>query len=114
MLEFWIFMGFLLSFISRGNDIHVIAPTAFILVFNDKLTVNHTYTVSNFKVQANDLVFKPSSHNYMVKFTKGTPVNDVNKHVILAKSNKFTSFAYIVTKWFKKGLLIGLKFCLYT
>ncbi|KAI5405219.1 hypothetical protein KIW84_052118 [Lathyrus oleraceus] len=80
-----------------GADTHVVVPAAYMAAFSDKFTVDHTYTVSNLNVQTNELVFKPSTHKYMVKFTGGTSFNDVNKHVIPPKPHKLTSFVDIMT-----------------
>ncbi|CAL5196273.1 unnamed protein product [Lathyrus oleraceus] len=75
--------------------IHVVVPTTYHPTFNIMLTVDHTYIILNFKVLANDLVFKPSCHKYMVKFTGGTSVSDVDKHIIPPIINHFTSFVDI-------------------
>ena len=77
------------------------------VAFYNKLTLDHTYTVSNFKVQPNVLSFKPSAHKYMVKFTGGTSVADDDKHDISAKPLKVTSFSDIITGRFNKDVLIG-------
>ncbi|KAI5442808.1 hypothetical protein KIW84_011726 [Lathyrus oleraceus] len=97
-----------------GTDVHVIVPTTYLSAFNTMLNVDHTYTISNFKVAANDLVFKPSCHQYMVKFTGGTSVSDVDKHVIPPKITHFTSFDNIMTGRFKKDVLIAYNVSLCT
>ncbi|CAK8579076.1 unnamed protein product [Lathyrus sativus] len=97
----------LIVVVSQGDDIHVVVPTMLVDIFSDKLIVGHTYTISNFKIHANDIVFKPSSHRYMVKFIGGTSVNDVDKHEIPAKSANFTSFSDIMTGQYRKDLLLG-------
>lgn len=73
----------------------------------------HTYTIANFQVQLNKLVFKPSDHKYMVKFTRGTTVGDVNKHLIPDKTIKITPFGDIITGRWKKDILIGVNLCFY-
>ncbi|CAK8569058.1 unnamed protein product [Lathyrus sativus] len=90
-----------------GDDIHVIVYAVYMDTFKDKLNVDHTYTVSNFNVQSNDLVFKPSRYKYMFRFTEGTSINDADKHVILAKELNFTNFVDIMTERFQKDVLIG-------
>ena len=69
----------------QGGEIHVVVPAAHMSLFDEKLTLGRTYTISNFKVHANVLSFKPSSHKFMLKFTGGTSVGDENEHEILAK-----------------------------
>ncbi|CAK8560965.1 unnamed protein product [Lathyrus sativus] len=91
---------------AHDNDICVVVPTTFMEVFGERLTVVHTYTISNFKVHQNDLVFKPSNHNYMVKFTGGTSINDVDKHEIPLKLANFTSFSDIMTEQFRNDMLL--------
>ncbi|XP_058752240.1 uncharacterized protein LOC131625396 [Vicia villosa] len=75
--------------------------------YTEKFEVDRTYTVSNFSVQPNNLVFKPSSHKFLVKFTGGTAVGDVNKHDIPPKPRPFTSFPDIINGNFQKNVLIG-------
>lgn len=73
---------------------------------NEKFVVDHTYTLSNFMVTPNDLVFKTTSHRSSVKFTRGTSVNDVDKNVTPFKTDNFTLFVDIITGRFKKDILI--------
>ncbi|CAK8533959.1 unnamed protein product [Lathyrus sativus] len=47
---------------AEGKYIHVIVPTALKGTFDSVLHVNNTYTMTNFKPQPNDLVFKTSDH----------------------------------------------------
>ncbi|KAI5414751.1 hypothetical protein KIW84_040278 [Lathyrus oleraceus] len=103
----WCLNRVFLFLIWQRANIHVVVPATYMATFKDKLIVDHTYIVSNFNVQENDLVFKPSSHKYMVKFTRGTYVNDVNKHVIPPKTLNFNSFADIMTDRLQKDVLIG-------
>ncbi|XP_058751320.1 uncharacterized protein LOC131624386 [Vicia villosa] len=90
----------------EGCDIHVVVPTACMAAYNEKFEVDRTYTVSNFAVQPNNLIFKPSSHNFLVKFTGGTAVGDVDKHDIPLKPRPLTSFPDIINGNFQKNLLI--------
>ncbi|XP_058766656.1 uncharacterized protein LOC131640263 [Vicia villosa] len=92
----------------EGSDIHVIVPTACMAAYTEKFEVDRTYTVSNFSVQPNNLVFKPSSHKFLVKFTGGTAVGDVDKHDIPPKPRPFTSFADIINGNFQKNVLIDV------
>ncbi|XP_058759281.1 uncharacterized protein LOC131632531 [Vicia villosa] len=92
----------------EGCDIHVIVPTACMAAYHDKFEVGHTYTVSNFAVHPNNLVFKPCSHKFLVKFTGGTAVGDVDKHEIPPKPRTFTSFSDIITGNFQKNVLIDV------
>ncbi|XP_058731680.1 uncharacterized protein LOC131623307 isoform X2 [Vicia villosa] len=92
----------------EGDDIHAVVTTTHMAAFYDKIAQDHTYTVSNFKVQPNVSTFKPSSHKFMVKFTGGTSVGDDDKHEIPPKPLKFTSFSDIITGRFKKDVLIDI------
>ncbi|XP_058776643.1 replication protein A 70 kDa DNA-binding subunit B-like isoform X2 [Vicia villosa] len=92
----------------EGSDIHVVVPNTCMAAYNDKFEVDNTYTVSNFAVQPNNLVFKPSTHKFLVKFTGGTSVNDVNKHDIPPMQRTFTNFPDIMTGKFKKNVLIDV------
>ncbi|XP_058726383.1 uncharacterized protein LOC131597723 [Vicia villosa] len=92
----------------HGCDIHVVVPTTYMAAYNDRFALDQTYTVSNFKVERNNLVFKPSGHGFMVKFTGGTIVSDVNKHEIQPKQHMFTSFVDIITGKTRKDMLIDI------
>ncbi|XP_058741854.1 replication protein A 70 kDa DNA-binding subunit B-like [Vicia villosa] len=92
----------------EGSDIHVVVPNTCMAAYNDKFEVDNTYTVSNFAVPPNNLVFKPSTHKFLVKFTGGTSVNDVNKHDIPPMQRAFTSFPDIMIGKFKKDVLIDV------
>ncbi|XP_058739326.1 uncharacterized protein LOC131611236 [Vicia villosa] len=48
-----------------GCDVHVVVPPAHKAAYYEKFALNSTYTVSNFKVQPNNLLFKPSTHKYL-------------------------------------------------
>ncbi|XP_058746645.1 uncharacterized protein LOC131619576 [Vicia villosa] len=91
-----------------GCDIHVKVPHPFKQAYDSLLTVDNTYTISNFQVSLNDLLFKPSDHKFMLTFTGGTSVTDKNKHDIPAKPLKFTSFTDIMTGNWKKDVLIDV------
>ncbi|XP_058763554.1 uncharacterized protein LOC131637002 [Vicia villosa] len=91
-----------------GCDIHVKVPHPFKQAYDSLLTVDNTYTISNFQVSLNDLIFKPSDHKFMLTFTGGTSVTDKNKHDIPAKPLIFTSFTDIMTGNWKKDVLIDV------
>ncbi|XP_058727171.1 uncharacterized protein LOC131598606 [Vicia villosa] len=81
----------------EGTDIHCRVPSALKHTYDYVLTVNNTYTISNFQVTLNDLMFKPSHHKYILTFTGGTSVSDKNKHDIPQKPLIFTPFGDILT-----------------
>lgn len=93
-----------------GTNIYVVVPTMYKKSFDPILQVNNTYTISNFQVVLNDMLFKTSEHNFLLKFINGKIVGDVNKHEIPAKAIKFTSFEYILAGRLKKDMLIGMVF----
>lgn len=79
---------------------HVIVPTMLKQTFDFVFKVNKTYTIVNFQVHINELLFGPSEHKYVLKFTHGTIVRDNNKHVIPDMPMKFMSFGKIISrKW---------------
>ncbi|XP_058765278.1 uncharacterized protein LOC131638748 [Vicia villosa] len=87
-------------------DIHVIVPHLYRHTFDSVLVVNETYTIANFQVQLTDMLFKPSAHKYLIKFTSGTKVGDRNMHQIQDKSHKVTPLVDIITgKWNKDRLI---------
>ncbi|XP_058776860.1 uncharacterized protein LOC131651209 [Vicia villosa] len=91
---------------SEGSDIHVIVPPVYRQSFDSLFVVNDTYTIANFQVQLNDLLFKPSAHKYLLKFTGGTKVGDRNVHQIQEKACRLTPFLDILTgKWNKDQVL---------
>ncbi|XP_058727010.1 uncharacterized protein LOC131598426 [Vicia villosa] len=92
----------------QGCDIHVKVPHPFKQTYDALLTVDNTYTISNFQVSLNDLLFKPSDHKFMLTFTGGTSVTDKNKHDIPAKPLKFTSFTDLISGNWKKDVLIDV------
>ncbi|XP_058722123.1 uncharacterized protein LOC131593573 [Vicia villosa] len=92
--------------VKSGSDIHVIVPPVYRQNFDPLFVVNDTYTIANFQVQLNDLLFKPSAHKYLLKFTGGTKVGDRNVHQIQEKACRLTPFLDILTgKWNKDQLL---------
>ncbi|XP_058753022.1 uncharacterized protein LOC131626208 [Vicia villosa] len=91
-----------------GCDIHVNVPHPFKQAYDSLLTVGNTYTISNFQVSLNDMLFKPSDHKFMLTFTGGTSVTDKNKHQIPAKPLKFTSFTDIMSENWKKDVLMDV------
>ncbi|XP_058732928.1 uncharacterized protein LOC131604510 [Vicia villosa] len=91
-----------------GGDIHVVVPAPHVSLFSEKIVLDHSYTVSNFKVQANVAVFRPSSHKFMLKFTAGTTVTDDNNADIPPKPLVFTKFTDIINGNFNKDVLIDV------
>ncbi|XP_058744322.1 uncharacterized protein LOC131616890 [Vicia villosa] len=91
-----------------GCDIHVNVPHPFKQAYDSLLTIGNTYTISNFQVSLNDMLFKPSDHKFILTFTGGTSVTDKNKHQIPAKPLKFTSFTDIMSGNWKKDVLIEI------
>ncbi|XP_058739254.1 uncharacterized protein LOC131611176 isoform X2 [Vicia villosa] len=92
----------------EGSDIHCRVPTMYKQAFDSLLTVNGTVTVSNFQVSLNDLLFKPSDHKFVLTFSGGTSVTDINKHEIPPRPLKFTPFADILTGKWKRDVLIDV------
>ncbi|XP_058770393.1 uncharacterized protein LOC131644024 [Vicia villosa] len=91
-----------------GGDIHVVVPAPHVSLFSEKMVLDHSYTVSNFKVQANVAAFRPSSHKFMLKFTAGTTVMDDNNAEIPPKPLVFTKFTDIINDNFNKDVLIDV------
>lgn len=83
-----------------GDDIHVVIPTEYKAMYDLILKENNTYTLSNFQVGANDLLFKVSDHKYHLKWTGGTTAVDVNVHNIPNPILKIKPLAEIISgKW---------------
>lgn len=76
-------------------------------MFDSVLLVNNTYTMTNFLPQINDLIFKTLEHPFVIRFTPGTHVSDINKHEIPGKRLNFKPFAEIISGNWRNGLLIG-------
>ncbi|XP_058774600.1 uncharacterized protein LOC131648886 [Vicia villosa] len=79
-----------------GGDIHVVVPAPHVSLFSEKMALDHSYTVSNFKVQPNVAAFRPLSHKFMLKFTADTTVTDDNNAEIPPKPLVFTKFTDII------------------
>ncbi|XP_058733797.1 uncharacterized protein LOC131605463 [Vicia villosa] len=92
----------------EGCDIQCRVPTVYKQAFDSVLMVNSTYTISNFQVSLNDLLFKPTEHKFLLTFTGGTSVTDIKKHDIPPKPLNFTRFADILTGKWKKDVLIDV------
>ncbi|CAK8537434.1 unnamed protein product [Lathyrus sativus] len=92
----------------QGHDIHVVVPTIFRQAFDSGLSVNMTCTMSNFQVQPNHLIFKPTPHKYLLKFTGGTRIGDIGKYDIPDKVINLTPFADIISGKWPKNLLINV------
>ncbi|XP_058784404.1 uncharacterized protein LOC131659197 [Vicia villosa] len=92
----------------EGTDILYRVPSALKQTYDSILTVNNTYTISNFQVTLNDLMFKPSQHKYTLTFTGGTSVSDKNKHDIPQKTLIFTPFGDILTGKGNRDVLIDI------
>ncbi|RHN55670.1 putative nucleic acid-binding protein [Medicago truncatula] len=85
---------------SKGDDIHVVIPTEYKAIFDIILQEDNTYTLSNFQVGKNDLLFKASDHKYRLKWTGGTTAVDVNVHNIPHPILKMKPLAEIISgKW---------------
>ncbi|GAU49766.1 hypothetical protein TSUD_386850 [Trifolium subterraneum] len=98
---------------SKGDDIFVLVPNELKQKFENEIpiTVNNTYTMQNFQVTKNDDQFKPSHHEFKLRFTGGTLVEDVNVHQIADPVAKFKSFGDILNGDFREDYLydvIGL------
>jgi hypothetical protein len=75
-------------------------PAAYKALYDQILQENNTYTLSNFQVGTNDLLFKASNHKYRLKWTGGTTAVDLNVHDIPKPPLKFKPFAEIISgKW---------------
>ena len=84
-------------FLSQDNDIQVVIPTVYKATYDKILEENATYTLSNFQVVSNDLVFKASEHKFQLKWTGGTNVVDINVHDVPKPDIKFKPFAEIIS-----------------
>lgn len=52
--------------------------TAFKQAFHYVLIIDNMYTIANFHVSLNELLFKPFEHKYVLTFTGCTSVGDQN------------------------------------
>ena len=91
----------------QGNDIQVIIPTAHNATYDKILEENATYTLSNFQVVSNDLLFKASEHKFKLKWTGGTTVVDINVHDALKSETKFKPFAEIISEKWRPDILVS-------
>lgn len=66
----------------------------------------------NFLSQPNDIMFKTSEHQFIIRFTLGTSVSDINKHEIPEKKLNFKLFVDIISEKWNKDFLIGYVFSL--
>ena len=86
----------------QETDIHVVVPTMYSQTYDSQLVINDTYTIANFQVQLNELVFRPSNHKFFLRFTRGTTIGDRNKYHIPDKVINFTPLCdIIIGKWKK-------------
>ncbi|AES79029.1 animal RPA1 domain protein, putative [Medicago truncatula] len=90
----------------EGNDIQVMIPTAYKVQYKKLIQEKSIYTLSNFQVQTNDLVFKASDHMCKLKWVGGTTDDQVNVHEIPDVVLKFKPFAEIVVGRWHHDLLI--------
>lgn len=74
-------------------------------MYDQILKENSTYTLSNFKVGPNDLLFKSSDHKHRLKWTGGTTAVDVNVHNIPHPALKFKPLAEIISGKCRSDLL---------
>ncbi|GAU40127.1 hypothetical protein TSUD_389770 [Trifolium subterraneum] len=97
---------------SKGDDIFVLVPNELKQKFENEIpiTFNNTYTMQNFQVTKNDDQFKPSHHEFKLRFTGGTLVDDVNLHQIADPVAKFKSFGDILNGDFREDYLYGIHY----
>lgn len=94
--------------IEQGTNIQVIIPTAYKADYEKLIKVNSTYTLSNFQVFPNDLVFKASDNKYKLKWTGGTTAIDANVHDIPLPNMKFKPLAEIIAGKWRADLLVRM------
>jgi hypothetical protein len=75
--------------------------------FDKILEENSTYTLSNFQMVNNNLLFKASDHKFMLKWTGGTTAEDVNLNDIPTTHIKYKPFAEIVSGKWRPDLLVS-------
>ncbi|XP_039684531.1 uncharacterized protein [Medicago truncatula] len=93
---------------AKGHDIQVLIPTAYKSVYDKTLEVNSTYTLTNFHVVKNDVLFKVSDHKYKLIWTGGTTAVDVNLNDISNTHIKYKPFAEIVSSKWRPDLLVNV------
>ncbi|XP_039683751.1 uncharacterized protein [Medicago truncatula] len=92
---------------AKGHDIQLLIPTAYKSVYDKTLEVNSTYTLTNFQVLKNDVLFKVSDHKYKLIWTGGTTAVDVNLNDIPNTHIKYKPFAEIVFGKWRPDLLFS-------
>ncbi|CAI8614855.1 unnamed protein product [Vicia faba] len=92
----------------QGHDIHVVVSIIFRQTFDFVLSVNLMCMRSNFQVVPNDLTFIPTNHKYILKFTSGSTIGDIDKHDIRDKMTNLTPFADIILRKWHKHLLTDI------
>ncbi|XP_050877113.1 uncharacterized protein LOC127080866 [Lathyrus oleraceus] len=102
------FTGLARPFEKICSDIHVTVPSALKATFDSMLHISNTYIVTNFLSLPNDLMFKTSEHQFIIRFTTGTSVSDVSKYKIARKKLNIKPFVDIITGKWKKDLLIDV------
>ena len=98
----------------QGDDIHVVIPTEYKAVHDMILQENNTYTLSNFQVRSNDLLFKASDYKYRLNWTGGTTAVDVNAHNIPNPVLKFKPFTESLSGKWRSDVLYSESPCLIT
>ncbi|RHN44815.1 putative nucleic acid-binding protein [Medicago truncatula] len=93
---------------AKGHDIQLLIPTAYKSVYDKTLEVNSTYTLTNFQVLKNDVLFKVSDHKYKLIWTGGTTAVDVNLNDIPNTHIKYKPFAEIVFGKWRPDLLFNV------
>lgn len=89
------------------RDIQVVIPTTYKATYDKILEENATYTLCNFQVVSNDLVFKASEHKFLLKWTGGTTAEDINVHDVPQSDTKFKPFAEIISGKWKPDILVS-------
>jgi hypothetical protein len=85
----------------------VIIPTAYKVVYDKILEENATYSLSNFQVVSNELVFKASKNKFLSKWTGGTTADDINVHDVPKSDIKFKPFAEIILGKWRPDVLVS-------
>lgn len=85
----------------------MIIPTAYKVVYDKILEENAAYSLSNFQVVSNDLVFKASEHKFLSKWIGGTTADDINVHDVPKSDIKFKPFAEIISGKWRPDVLVS-------
>ncbi|CAI8607038.1 unnamed protein product [Vicia faba] len=56
-------------------------------------------------VVPSDLMFKPTNHKFLLKFTSGTTIGDIGKHDITDKLSSLTPFVDIILGKWQRNIL---------